>query len=90
MAILVPRSKAAIVVETRAEKIERKVLAQERRQERLIEQQKMAQHMENLMEKVFFMNVLMKEFDLFKIRFFGKHRYRKKMKIIYVIKLKLS
>lgn len=47
-----PRSKAAIVVETRAEKIERKALAQERRQERLVEQQKIAQHMENLMEKV--------------------------------------
>jgi hypothetical protein len=53
MAILVPRSKAAIVVETRAEKVERKILAQERKQERLIEQQKLAQHMENLMEKVF-------------------------------------
>lgn len=48
----VPRSKAAIVVETRAEKVERKMLAQERRQERLIEQQKIAQHMEDLMEKV--------------------------------------
>ena len=47
-----PRSKAGIVVETRAEKIERKVLAQERRQERLVEQKKIAQHMEHLMEKV--------------------------------------
>ena len=48
----VPRSKAAIVVETRAEKIERKLLAQKRRQERLIEQQKIAQQMEHLMERV--------------------------------------
>ncbi|CAF3339698.1 unnamed protein product [Rotaria sp. Silwood1] len=52
MTILVPRSKAAIVVETRAEKIERKVLAQERKHERIVEQQKIAHHMENLMEKV--------------------------------------
>ncbi|CAF0817014.1 unnamed protein product [Rotaria sordida] len=52
MTILVPRSKAAIVVETRAEKVERKVLAQERKHERIVEQQKIANHMENLMEKV--------------------------------------
>jgi hypothetical protein len=54
MANSVPRSRAAIVVESRAEKLERKALAQERRHERLIEQQKIAQHMENLMEKVFY------------------------------------
>jgi hypothetical protein len=54
MSILIPRSKAGIVVENSAEKIERKTLAQERKHERLIEQQKLAQQMENLMEKVFF------------------------------------
>jgi hypothetical protein len=54
MTISVPRSKAGIVVENSAEKLERKVLAQERKHQRLVEQQKLAQQMENLMEKVFF------------------------------------
>jgi len=54
MSILIPRAKAGIVVENSTEKIERKTLAQERKHERLIEQQKLAQQMENLMEKVFF------------------------------------
>jgi hypothetical protein len=53
MAIIVPRPKAGIVVETLEEKIERKALAQERKHERYLEQQKLAQHMEDLMEKVF-------------------------------------
>jgi hypothetical protein len=48
----VPRSKAAIVIETRAERNERKVLAQKRLQERHVEQQRMVQQMEQLMEKV--------------------------------------
>lgn len=48
----VPHTKTAIVVETRTEKHERKLLAQERRQERLVEQQKIVQQMEILMEKV--------------------------------------
>lgn len=52
MSILVPRSKAAIVVETETEKVQRKVCAQERKHERIIEQQKLAQQMEDLMEKV--------------------------------------
>ncbi len=52
MSILVPRSKAAIVVETETEKVQRKVRAQERKHERIIEQQKIAQQMEDLMEKV--------------------------------------
>ncbi|CAF2899332.1 unnamed protein product [Rotaria sp. Silwood2] len=61
MTILVPRSKAAIVVETRAEKVERKVLAQERKHERMVEQQKIAHHMENLMEKVLHETTLSKK-----------------------------
>jgi hypothetical protein len=54
MTRLVPRSKAAILVETRSEKLERKALAQERRHKRMIEQQQIAQQMEDLMEKVFY------------------------------------
>jgi len=54
MSILVPRSKAAIVVENQDEKLQRKVLAQQRKHERMVEQQKIAQHMEDLMEKVFY------------------------------------
>jgi hypothetical protein len=54
MSILVPRSKAAIVVETEAEKLERKAFAQERKHERMVEQQKIARRMEDLMEKVVF------------------------------------
>jgi hypothetical protein len=57
MSILIPRAKAGIVVENSTEKIERKTLAQERKHERLIEQQKLAQQMENLMEKVFFRKI---------------------------------
>lgn len=53
MTVLVPRTTAGIVVETDTEKIERKTLAQERKHERIDEQQKMAQHIESLMEKVF-------------------------------------
>ena len=53
MTISVPRSKANIVVENSSDKLERKILAQERKQQRLIEQQKLAEQMENLMEKVF-------------------------------------
>ncbi|CAF0786889.1 unnamed protein product [Adineta steineri] len=50
--VIIPRSKLAVVGESQSEKLERKVHAQERKQERLVEQQKLAQHMENLMEKV--------------------------------------
>lgn len=62
----VPHTKTAIVVETRTEKHERKLLAQERRQERLIEQQKIVQQMEILMEKVIHRmknNILKRFFD---------------------------
>jgi len=54
MSIVVPRSKAAIIVETQGEKVQRKVLVQERKHERILEQQKLAQHMEDLMKKVFY------------------------------------
>ncbi len=54
MSILVPPSKAAIVVESQSEKVQRKVLVQERKHERIVEQQKLAQHMEDLMKKVFY------------------------------------
>ena len=52
LGVIVPRTKPAIAVENRTEKHQRKVLAQERRQERLVEQRKMIVHMEGLMEKV--------------------------------------
>jgi len=55
MTILVPPSKAAIVVESQSEKVQRKVLAQERKHERIVEQQKLSQHMEDLMKKVFYL-----------------------------------
>jgi hypothetical protein len=53
MTISVPRSKASIIAENSTDKLERKMLAQERKHQRFIEQQKLAQQMENLMEKVF-------------------------------------
>ena len=49
---LVSRSRAAIVVESTNEKIERKALVQERKHQRLLEQKKLAERMEHLMEKV--------------------------------------
>ncbi|CAF4250506.1 unnamed protein product [Adineta steineri] len=50
--VVIPRSKLAVVGESQSEKLERKAHAQEQKQERLAEQQKLVQHMENLMEKV--------------------------------------
>ncbi|CAF0827229.1 unnamed protein product [Adineta ricciae] len=52
LGVIVPRTKPSIAVENRSEKHQRKVLAQERRQERLVEQRKMIVHMEGLMEKI--------------------------------------
>lgn len=52
MSALIPRSKAAIVVENEHEKVERKALVQERNHQRVLEQQKLARQMEHLMEKV--------------------------------------
>lgn len=49
---LLARSRAAIIVENSNEKIERKILVQERKHERILEQQQLAQRMEHLMEKV--------------------------------------
>ncbi|UJR28021.1 hypothetical protein I4U23_009280 [Adineta vaga] len=52
MAVVVPHTKAAIFVENRSDKLQRKTLAQNRKHERLVEQQKIARHMEDLMDKV--------------------------------------
>ncbi|CAF0900255.1 unnamed protein product [Adineta ricciae] len=52
LGVIVPRTKPTIAVENRSEKHQRKVLAQERRQERLVEQRKMVVNMEGLMEKI--------------------------------------
>jgi len=65
MTRLVPRSKAAILVETRSEKLERKALAQERRHKRMIEQQQIAQQMEDLMEKVFYFVFPLDKLDIY-------------------------
>lgn len=88
MSLLIPQSKTAMIIENSTEKIERKILAQERKQERFIEQQKIAQRMENLMEKVFlFLSVFLLNIQKQSMcRFFVKHHYQKKMKMIYVLK----
>lgn len=44
--------KSAILAETHEEKLERKQLVRERRYERIVEQQKIVHHMEELVEKV--------------------------------------
>lgn len=52
ISVSIPRSKPTIFVENSSEKIQRKVLVEERKHERIVEQQKIIEHMNNLMEKV--------------------------------------
>lgn len=54
MSVVIPRTKGGIVAENAVEKFERKTLADERKHERNVEQQKIAQQMEHLMGKVSF------------------------------------
>jgi len=70
MSAIVPRSKRTIVAESSKEKLERKLLAHERKQERHVEQKELTQKMENLMGKVDHRNS--KDFLFFSLNYWRK------------------